>query len=129
MIVPRLSAVEQLHEAHAAFDQSPGDQAARAVLAGFVLIETVQLVRGFGFLRDVERLGGRCLHAGGQFVAGDACFQVRLAGMIIQVPLVQRLQQVQVLPLHAHRPDAAAVAGSESAVPGDAARFPETAPA
>ena len=40
--VPRLAAEEELDEPHAALHQPPGDQAARAVLAGRVLVESVE---------------------------------------------------------------------------------------
>ena len=40
--VPGLAAQEELDEPHAALDQSAGDQAARAVLAGRVLVEAVE---------------------------------------------------------------------------------------
>ena len=40
--VPRLAAQEELDEPHASLHQSAGDQAARAVLAGLVLVQSVE---------------------------------------------------------------------------------------
>ena len=83
-----------LHEAHAALDQPPGDQAARAAVLRRGLVEAVQPVRRGRFLRDVERLLGGGLHPGGQLVAGDAGRQVVFAGALAQVLAVELLQVV-----------------------------------
>ena len=100
MVVPGLPTQEQLHEAHTALDQSPGDQAALSVRPGGILIESVHLVDVFGFLRQVQGLLGLDLHGGGQLVAGNPRFQLSLARMQPRVPLVHLLEQSQVLPLH-----------------------------
>ena len=50
-------------------------------------------------LRDVERLGRGRLHAGGQFVAGDAGFEVGFARMTLEMPLVEPGQKVEIFAL------------------------------
>ena len=70
----------ELHEPHAALDQPAGDQAAPAVRVGRLAADAVHLQRRRALVREVERIGRRELHAGGQLVAGDAGVEVRLAG-------------------------------------------------
>ncbi len=89
----------------------------RAVFARLRLVEAVHRLRGLRFVRDVEGLLGGRLHAGGQFVAGDAGLEVGLAGMPLQVPAVELREKVEIL-LAARRPASAAAArGSKFAAP------------
>ena len=79
--VPRLAAQEDLHEPHAPLDESPGDQAARAVLARRILVESVEAANVGRLGRDVECLFRGRLHGGGQLVAANPGFEVGLARM------------------------------------------------
>ena len=82
VMVPRLAAQKELHEPDSALHQPAGDQAARAVLAGRVLVESVEPPDVRGLAGDVERfLGGR-LHGRGQLEAVDPRFQVGFARML-----------------------------------------------
>ena len=99
VIVPRLAVEEQLHKTHAALDQAPGDQAARAVFTGGVLVDAVQFFRRRAFAVDVERLRGGGLHSGGQFVAVDARLESVFAGALGQVGFVELAEKVEVVEL------------------------------
>ena len=83
VVVPGLAAKEELDEPDPALDQSPGDQAARAVLPRVVLVESVEPSDRLGLARDVERLLGGRLHGRGQLVALDPGLEVGLARMLI----------------------------------------------
>ena len=91
VIVPGLSAMKQLDKANAALDQTSGNQAASAILFGLWMIQPVHSVRCGRFFFDVERFGGRSLHAGSQFIACDPCLQLRFAGMRFEMPTIQIL--------------------------------------
>ena len=81
-MVPRLAAEKELHEPHAALDQPAGDQTARAILAGRVLVESIEPADVRGLAGDVERfLRGR-LHGRGQLVTADPRFQVGFARVL-----------------------------------------------
>ena len=69
-------AAVELDEPHAALNEAACEEAHRAKLAGFRAIETVQRFRGAGFGLGVERVGCFHLHARGEFVGVDACFEV-----------------------------------------------------
>ena len=53
------------------------------------IVEPVHGVRGRGLARDIERLGRRGLHGGGQFITGDAGFQIGFARMLVEMPAIQ----------------------------------------
>ena len=78
--------------------QSPGDQAACAVILGGGLIDAVHLERRFGLPGNIKRFPSGGLHSGRQLVTGDAGLQVGLTGIARQVPAVERLQQIEILP-------------------------------
>ena len=61
--------------------------------------------------RDVERLLGGRLHGRGQLVAADPRFQVGLAGVLLEVPPIEPVEEREVLPLQARRAGAAAGRG------------------
>src|SRR6266704_2355183 len=84
MVVPDLAVDEELHETDAPLDEAPGDEAARAVFTRDRFVQAVELFRGFAFSGEIERLLRSGLHPRGEFVAGDARFKVRLAGMTRQ---------------------------------------------
>ena len=97
MVIPDLSVAENLHKPHAALDQSSGDQAAGAVVAGDLLVDAVHFFRGLRFARDVERLPRRHLHARGQAVTFHARLEVVLAGMLLEMLAVQPVEQAKLL--------------------------------
>ena len=64
--------VIELHEAHAALDQPPGQQAIAAEGGRLLVVEAVESLRRLGLLGQVHGFRRLGLHAEGQFVAGDA---------------------------------------------------------
>ena len=62
----------KLHEAHAFFDHSPGQQAARAKLVRLLLTDAIQPAGCLGFAGDVDDLRRGRLHAKRQLVGVDA---------------------------------------------------------
>ena len=72
VIVPDLKINEELHEAHAAFDEAAGDEAAAAIAVGGLAADAVHDLRGLGFAGEVERVASLELHARGEFVTGHA---------------------------------------------------------
>ncbi len=69
-------AAVELDKADAALDEAAGEEAHRAKLAGFRAVEAVECFGGAGFGLGVERVGCFHLHAGGEFVGVDACFEI-----------------------------------------------------
>ena len=91
VIVPRLAgAVPHLNEAHASFNQALRDEQLPG-LRPFA----VHLANGLRLPADVERVRGVQLHAVSQFKGLDARFQLRVLPALLQVPLVQLLQQIE----------------------------------
>ena len=98
--------VEELHEAHALFDQPPGQQA----VVGEARLARLRAV-GFersacGLLGDVHHLRHASLHAEGQFVLGDARqrFRVAQARGLHLVQVAQRVERLAAqLAVHARR--------------------------
>ena len=92
----RIRAVEKLHEAHATFDEATCEDAVLRE-GGFVgilsVVGTVELqdVRGLG--AEVIDLGHAELHAGGEFVAGDARRELLIARIGFEMPCVHLLQK------------------------------------
>ena len=91
-----VGAVEELHEAHAALDQPPREDAV-ARKAG---LDRIRGIVGAVDFQNVRGLGGEVadfrhaeLHAGGEFVAGDARGELAVAGMLFEMPRVHPLQQ------------------------------------
>ena len=97
MVVPRLTGKKQLHETDAPLHQSSRDQTSSAVFASRVVVETVHGLSGFGFLTDVKRVRRSRLHPRGEFVAGNACFQIRITAGLFQMSRVQFLQERKIL--------------------------------
>ena len=71
---------------------------------GRFVADAVHVLRLLAFLGEVERVGRRQLHAGGQFVAGDAGVEIGLAGTLLQVDAVEPGQQVALHPHNLGRP-------------------------
>ena len=70
--VDEIQVVGDLDEAHAALDEPPRDEAARAELRRGGFINAIQLLRRRAFAGDVHRFLRGGLHLRGEFVAGDA---------------------------------------------------------
>ena len=96
MVVPALVLGEHLHETNAPFDQPPGNQAALAEFTARRIIQAVHLLRRRRLPAQVECLECRRLHLGSQGVRRDACLQVGLADMPLQVPLIELPHHVEV---------------------------------
>ena len=96
----------KLHEPHAALDQPPGQQAIAAVDARFLLVQAVELMRLGRFARQIDGLGRGGLHAIGQFVGGDAGFEVGVFRSLGAMPGVQLLDEIDFRPLPIGRPTA-----------------------
>src|SRR2546427_5957302 len=97
MVVPDLAVNEELHETDTTLDKPAGDEATRAVFARDGFVQAVKLFRGVAFAREIERLLRGGLHPRGEFVAGDARFQVRLARMAREMIAIEPGEEVQVL--------------------------------
>jgi hypothetical protein len=93
VLVPGLAVVEDLDVTNAALDQAAGDEAAGGVVAGDGVIDAVEFFDVLRFVADVERFFGGGLHVGGEFVTGDACLQIELAGVLGEVVLVKGIEQ------------------------------------
>ena len=92
----RVGAVEELHEAHAALEQPPGEQAV-AGEAGLDLVGVVGAVgrvRGGRLARQVADFRRAELQLRGQLVAGDPRGQLAVAGIARQVLVVEQLEKV-----------------------------------
>src|SRR5262249_33928810 len=97
--VPRLTTEEDLHEPHAPLDESPGDQAARAIFARRILVESVEAENVSRLGRDVERLFRSRLHGRSQLVAANPRFELGLAGMRFEMTAIQSAEESEALPL------------------------------
>ena len=93
MGVPGLAAEEDLDEPHASFHEPACDQAARAVFAGLVLVQSVESFDVSRLVRDVERLFGGRLHGGGELVALNPGFEVGLARVAFEVPSIEPVEE------------------------------------
>src|SRR5262249_14897855 len=82
LLVP--AAMIDLDEAHAAFDQTAGDETLASEgrwskgqgVLGFGLVQTVTLFCGRAFLREVQSFGRARLELESQLIAGDARLQL-----------------------------------------------------
>ena len=88
--------VEQLHEAHAILNQSTGEDAVfcEPGLDGICgVIGTVAFEDMCGFSAEVTNLWNAELHPGSQFVAGDACGELAIVGVLLKMACIHPLQQ------------------------------------
>ena len=86
--------VEELHEAHAALDEPPSEDAVARV-GGLQVFHRVARLIGAIHFQNVRGLGGNVgdlghgeLHLRGEFVAGDARGQLRVAGEALEMMTV-----------------------------------------
>ena len=83
-----------LHEAHAALDQPPRQQAARAELGRLRRRPgRTGAVVAVALAAQVERLAGGRLHAEGQLVAPQPGLQFGVAAVLLQVLAVERVER------------------------------------
>ena len=97
--VPRLLEVAttgvELHEAHAAFDETPRDQAVAAKLCRRLLIDAVGLERRRRLLAEVDRRRRLRLHPVGELVAGRTGRELRAAGAASHVLVVEGGEEIE----------------------------------
>ena len=72
--------VDQLHDAHAALDEPPGDQALVAKRGFVAFLDSVRVEGSPGFAGGVECLGGLVHHASGDIERGDPGVKIAIAG-------------------------------------------------
>src|ERR1043166_3172010 len=92
VMVPDLALDEELDETDTTLDQSAGDEATGSVITSDGIVDTVEFFGRVAFAGDIECFFGGDLHASGQFVAGDAGFEVgfaRIAGEVFAIELMQ----------------------------------------
>ena len=77
MSIPGLATEEDLDESHASFYESAGDQTPRPVLAGLVLVQSVERSDVSGLVRDVEGLFCGRLHGGSELRSSESGFRGR----------------------------------------------------
>ena len=80
-----------LHEAHAAFDQPPGQETSVAELRRFFPFETVRLFYRVRFVRQIDGLRRGRLHSKRQFIGGLPGREPHIVGAIPPVHLVKDL--------------------------------------
>ena len=100
MVVPRLTGVEQLHEANTPLNKSPRQQAAHSILSRLGIINPIELQRRLGLFGYVQCIGGGKLHFCCQFISGDASQKLRFVWVQVSMLSVKFLQKLQVLLLH-----------------------------
>ena len=99
-IVVRVPAVvRDFDEADAALGETPGQQTLGAEFAGGVVVQPVGLLGGFALTCQIENAGRGSLHAERHFVGFDDAFQFGVGLRLVQVVLVERLNQVDLLAL------------------------------
>src|SRR5262249_54499179 len=99
MVVPDLTVNEKLNETHAALDQPPRNQATRPIFTNHRFVEAIKLLGRFTFPGNIQGLLRRSLHAGSEFVTGNAGLQIALSRMPLKVLAIQAGKERQVLGL------------------------------
>src|SRR5438874_434450 len=82
-------AVKHLNESHSVLNQPACQQALPAKWLRDLLIHPVQFARGFGFVAQIHGLRRAALHSECEFVRGNACSQLRVARIFLQVLFVE----------------------------------------
>ncbi len=90
-----VGAAPDLHEAHAALEQPPGHQAARAEVLGQRLVHAVKLADLRRLLADIERFRGAQLQPRRHLVGLDAGFELGVLAARRHVGAIDLLQRVQ----------------------------------
>ena len=94
-IIPRITAAEELHEAHSLFHQSPSEQTIAPKMFADRIVHAIELSGGFRFFGEIHDFGRLALHPEGQFVGRDAGGKFRLSGVLLGVKLIQGLDEVK----------------------------------
>ena len=92
-----IGSIEELDEADAFFQESPGEDAITCETGPILVLGVVGPVflhYGSGFLGEIGHLRYGHLHAGSQFVAGDAGGQFGVSGILLEVAFVDTLEKV-----------------------------------
>ena len=91
-----IAAVEELNHAHTLLDESPCENTILCVLLAQITtaFRAVFLLDKLRFIRDLHHLRHGGLHLAGQLVARNARGQVGVAGEFLEMPVVQRLEQI-----------------------------------
>ncbi len=84
----RTCAAVKLHEAHAALDHAPGEEAHSAHRGGVFVLHAVERLGRVGLMGQVHRVGGLRLHAEGQLIRADSRIELRQVGVRALVLLV-----------------------------------------
>src|ERR1051325_4856735 len=93
--IPRLTfAMPDLHEAHAAFDQPPGDKDLPCLRA-----RSVEVANALWLLAYVERIGGIHLHSVREFERLDARFELHVSATPLLMLGIELLKQIELLAL------------------------------
>ena len=89
-------AVEERDEPDAALQQPPGQQAVAAEAGEdrVGIVEAVECARGRALARQVADLRGAELHPGGQLVGGDPRGEFGIAGVLLEVFVVEQPEEV-----------------------------------
>ena len=89
-------AVEEGDEPDAALQQPPRQQAVAAEAGEdrVGIVQAIKLARGRALARQVADLRGAELHPGGQLVGGDPRRELGIAGVLLEVLVVEQLQEV-----------------------------------
>ena len=91
-----IAAVKELNHAHALLDESPCKNTILCVLLAQITtaFRAVFLLDKLRFIRDLHHLRHGGLHLARQLVARNARGQVGVAGKFLQMPVIQRLEQI-----------------------------------
>src|SRR6185436_4903568 len=92
------SAVEDLYETNALFEQSPPQKALPAERFCFLATYAVQLTCRLGFAIQIRDLRYAELHSCRQFIAAEASVQIAVSGMLLDMFAVHIRE-----PFHARR--------------------------
>src|SRR5262245_4048895 len=85
---PECTAVEELDESDAAFEQAAGEQAIAAESFGALVFQTVKFANMGWFAREIGHFGNAQLHTGGELVGTKACGEVAVAEVFFGKGLV-----------------------------------------
>ena len=97
VVVPRLPTEEELEKADSPLDETSRNQAACAVFACRFIIEAVHFLCGFGFLRQIESVLCRFLHASRQFITGNSGLEIVCTRILRRMAPIEFVEKRQVL--------------------------------
>src|SRR5262249_3769494 len=120
MRVPRAAApaaVEDLHVAHATFDEATGGQAKLPEVLRIWLVQAVEPAGRFGFLLKLKRVGDGGLHAGRQLIGANAGAQGRIVWIFNAGQPIEPADEIQLrllfLARHAGSDEGERIAGAD----------------